>query len=75
MEVLRVSSDQVSADEHIQDSTNEGYLFPSGDCLSIVPTSADSVDALPHSFPVSLELLIRRRNASPPFLNDSFFRV
>ena len=75
VEVFGISTDQVSTDEHIQDSTYEGYLFPRGDGLGIIPTSADPVDALPHSFSVFLELLVRRRHASPPFLYDSFFRM
>ena len=75
MEILRISSDQVSTDEHIQDSTNEGYLFSSCDCLGIVPTPANSVDTLPHTFPISFELFVRGWNAPSPFLDDSFFRM
>ena len=73
VKILGISSDQVATDEDVQDTAYEGCLFPSCDGLGIVPTPAESVDTLPHSLPVPLQLLVRWWNASPPFFNDSLF--
>lgn len=54
MKVLWRCSDQVSADEDVEDASDEGSLLSLSDILGIVPPRAQSVDSSTHTLPVFL---------------------
>lgn len=61
VEVIRISTNQVSTNEDIQDSCDEGELLSQGDSFSISPTLAKVIHAVAHSSFIPFELFIRRR--------------
>ena len=71
IEKIRMGSNQVSADEDVQHSGDERYLFSSGDRLGVVPSCAEVINRLPHALSVFCELLLRWRQSTPPFLNHT----
>lgn len=75
MEVLRAAADQISANEYVHNSTNEGYLFTQADSFGIIPLSAKLVHALPHSLSISVELFVGGWDPSPPFFHHSIASI
>lgn len=71
VEPFRKATYKVSACKYVHNAANEGYLFSEADGLGIVPLLAELLDSLPHALPVSLELLVGRGDASPPFFHHS----
>jgi len=71
VKVLREAADEVSADEDIHDTAYEGYFLPQADGLGVVPLPAELVDALAHALPVSIKLLIGRRDAATPLFHHA----
>ena len=71
VEILGVSSNQVAADEDVQDTTDEGDFLAQSDGLGIVPPFSESVNAVAHLLPVSVQLLVCRWHPSSPFFHNA----
>lgn len=54
MEELRISSDEISTDEDVENTANECNLLAGRDKLCIIPSSSQPVNILAHLLPVSV---------------------
>ena len=52
MEVLRISSDEITTRENVEYACDEAGLLPQGDCTRIRPSSTESVNRVAHAVPV-----------------------
>lgn len=71
MKILGVSSNQVSANEDVQNTTDKGDFLAKSDSLGIVPTSSESINTVAHLLPISIELLVRGRYSFSPLINNT----
>lgn len=62
------ASDKISTDEDVEYTRDERDLFPSSDCLVIVPPRTQPVDRVSHALSISIELLVRGWNSLSPFV-------
>ena len=70
VEQLWVAPEEVAADEHVQHAADERHLLAQRDGLGIAPAFRQPVNALAHLLAIPVELLVRRRDPAPPFLDD-----
>lgn len=70
MKVFWHGTDKVPGEEDVEYAANERDLFPDGDHSRIGPSLAKLVHVVAHALAVLVELLIRSRYPSPPFIND-----
>ena len=61
IEQIRMCSDQVPADEDVENSSNKGKLLSCCYSPCVMPSSAKTVDRLLHTLTVFFELFVRRR--------------
>lgn len=72
---LWITANQVSTDQDVENSAYEGELLSHRHSLGVVPSSPDFVDALLHSFSISVKLLVCGRYTLPPFLYNLILGV
>lgn len=75
VEELGITSNQISTDQDIENSTYERELLPSCNNFGVVPFIAQLVDVDSHSLPVSVQLFVRSRHSPAPFFHHTTFRV
>ena len=69
VKVLGVCTDKVTRDEDVEDAGDEGELLTQRDCFGVVPLLTQSVDIIPHTPLVLVELFVGRRHATSPLFD------
>ena len=70
VKVFGMCSDEISGNEDVEHAGDEGKLFSDCDGLGVIPFRTEAVHRCFDTFGVTLELLVWRRQSTPPLLHD-----
>lgn len=72
---LWVATDEVSADQDIENSADECDFLSRSYHLGIIPVSSKLVNIFTHPLPVAIQLLICSGDSFSPFLDNAFLCI